>query len=279
MATNPATSESEQFYLALEALGAARAANPFPPSAGKSFELWLMFVMAAIWQRRGWRLELRNGAGAALGPADGFVTRGAPGQIARSHADEAGYIFVETNKPGIPRAHRQFELHGSLQFIGRSAAMHECDIALIPDEVGSIIRARATRLPGTGAPFGLPPAAIECKRHVNAGAVGEMREQVARLFDLTRVINCPPSGYGQLYWEASGSPAPSKWGRRYSAYRDQFYDGYYALARSSGFSSGATLMSAHFNVHAWGNMTLLRVGRLAKAIQTHIAAMSWAKIP
>lgn len=277
MAIRATGTDIRQLSQALANLGVARLANPAATGTGKAFELWLMFRIADRWRRRGWKVEVCDVRGQTLAPGVDFITRGSPGQIARrSETKRAGFIFVDRLRTGTSSPDRQFEMHGSLQFRGRSDALHECDIAVIPADMGDRIRGRPAGGKGQGAPVGIPPIAIECKRHVKPGPVGETREMTARLFDLSRIPTCSPVGVGQIFWPLNGTTVG--WGTRFRPYRSQFGFGYYAIARSSGFTSGAKQMSIYFRLHGWGNMRGNRSVDLADELRKHIVNLTWTKV-
>lgn len=270
-----ASAEEQEFFTALASLGAARSVATYPTEPGKAFELWLEFRLADYWSRHGATVELLDGAGNSLAPNAGFVTRGNPGHIARANAAKPGSIRVNF-RPGVLDAMgnpvAEYELHGSVQFHGRSAALHECDISLIPADLARRIRARPLGY-AAGYAAGLPPVALECKKHKKSGPVGEAREMVARLFDITRVRDVVPKHWGQLFWPVNGPSVGG--GCRYIRYRDQFQDGYYAIVRSAGFTRGALRLNQHYNIHSWGNMRGSRSDFLAAAIQSYLCATPW----
>lgn len=279
MASSPSvpSQEEREFYAALGRLGGARAKNPYPIEPGKAFELWLAFRMAAYWQHNGAIVELLNGAGNLLAPGDEFVVRGGPGLIGRSDVKNPGSIRINfqpniLNPDDTPVA--SYELVGSLQFHGRSAALHECDIALVPSQICAAIRRRPINLK-VGYPSGRPPVALECKKHAGDGPIGEAREMLARLFDLTRYPTLPPRYWGQLFWPYD---TPSYGGgKRPKLYREAFEDGFYAIVRNKGFHSGAISLCTHYRVRTWAKMKGRRANDLALAIKNHLAAHAWTE--
>jgi hypothetical protein len=232
---------AQQFEDALVALGADRRSTPLPSAPGKALELWLLMMVAEAFDARpGWSAALCDGAGNPLAPSTAFETRAQPGRIAAKNASAPG--FVRLSGPGG----KAFELHGSLQFIGRSRGRHEIDLSLIPAAIGAAIRSS----PRGGRPSGMPVAGIECKHHVSDGSIGEMREKVARLFDLTFLGRAQPANPYLLFWPLVRTPAAG-WGQRPTgpgtAYRTVFGGGVYGIARSTDFPTGAILLS---NFHA-----------------------------
>lgn len=230
---------AQQFEDALDALGADRRSTPLPSAPGKGLELWLMMVVAEAFNGRpGWSATLRDGSGAPLASTDAFESRAQPGRIANSNPQAPG--FVRLDGPGA----KAFELHGSLQFVGRSHGRHEIDLSIIPAHIGAAIRAH-----GGGRPVGLPVAGVECKHHVSDGTIGEMREKVARLFDLTFLSQAYPANGVQLFWPRNAPLAV--WGWRSNAYRTMFGRGLFGIARSSEFQSGAKALSDYFWVRRY----------------------------
>lgn len=64
---------------------------------------------------------------------------------------------------------RSYEMHNSVQWLGRSRTTHECDVSVLPEAV-------ATRLRTTGRhPQGLPIAMYECKDRSKPANVDELR--------------------------------------------------------------------------------------------------------
>lgn len=233
---------AQQFEDALVALGVDRRSTPLPSAPGKGLELWLLMKVAEAFNTRpGWSASLRDGAGTALGAADAFQTRAQPGRIAAGDPHRPGFVLLRG-----PRR-KAFELHGSLQFVGRSRGRHEIDLSIIPAHIGAAIRSS-----GGGRPVGLPIAGIECKHHVSDGNIGEMRDKVARLFDLTFLSGAYPSNRFQLFWPRT-APAEG-WGQRSTAYRTVFSGGAYGVARSSEFQLGAEYLSDYFAVRRYPNV-------------------------
>jgi len=103
--------------------------------------------------------------------------------------------------------------------------------------------------------------------------VGEAREMVARLFDLSRTVGLPPYSPWQLLWPES-APA-SGGGKRFKRYKQAFAHGYYALARSSGFGAGAIKMLVHYELHPLSNVAGRRSDVLADELLKHMRAMEW----
>lgn len=212
--------------------------------AGRIYELYLMTGIAVELQRRGWAVSLQRSDGSIIGPRDTdrqFIQRaGSPTgvSIASKGRGNASSILI-----AHPRTNREWEIWNGIQFIGRSGAKHEVDIAIVPREVGTTLRASAS----DNWPIGRPKVAIECKEVVAPGDSDEMRSFVARLYDLTilrghRSDPNLPSPLQSIYPSPSRSARPSV--TYWSANRSSFD----VLARSSGFRRGAVSMTQYFNV-------------------------------
>lgn len=235
-----------QFRAALASLGAARRATPWPTAPGKGLELWLLFKIAEHLKSSGWTVSLCDGAGATLAATSPFLTRAQPGPIAPSAAGAAGFILVD--KPAGLLPAEDFELHGGLQYRGRSGACHECDVTALPADIGRQIRSG-----GGGRPWGMPPVAVETKHHKGDGSLGEAREKLARVFDLTYVRLCHPRNSWQVFWtNVAGSIG---WGSRYHWYKDRFRNGVYAIARSTSFQPGAERLLDHYKLKRFEYVT------------------------
>jgi hypothetical protein len=103
----------------------------------------------------------------------------------------------------------------------------------------------ALRISG-GPPFGRLRVAVECKEVGQAGSVDEMRTFVARLYDLTvlnaheKYIPYAPPTEG-IY---PGTPANNSFYNARVTYWDENRHSFNAVARRTGFRSGATVMTA-----------------------------------
>lgn len=174
-----AFSKSTELLESLQNFGLAYGPAAVPLANGKALELWLMLKLAEGAKKDGWTVDLCDGAGAVLAAGAPFRPRGQHGKIARASSNGPGFIRLSKGKPDGTTI--VVELHDSLQWNGRSDASHECDLSVIDAGV-----AQALRTNGGGHPIGLPLIAIECKDKDSPGPIGDVREQVARLFDLTQ---------------------------------------------------------------------------------------------
>ena len=165
------------------AASARRMANslsvtPFK-GAGKFYEAWLMLELALALKNAGWVVQWRASDHDAqplpVPLCRVAVFRGGPGRIkpASAGTGNPGYVHL-TN------GNRWYELHNSVQFAGASGVLHEVDISAIAASEGH--RLRSSR-PG-GAPFGLPPVALELKRYSGDISIGLARSALLAAIDL-----------------------------------------------------------------------------------------------
>lgn len=220
--------------------------------SGRLFELFLVTGIAFRLQQRGLDVWLQRSDGTRIAPTDldrRYIQRGgAPSGLApaTAGAGNASVIAFMTS------AGRGWEIWNGVQFRGRSWALHEIDIAVVPAEIGDELR-----LTG-GVPFGRPRVAVECKDVGLAGSVDEMRAFVARLYDLTILeVHCPfyplpPPPFQSIYpGNLGGHPfhgAPKTYlhenGRTMNV-----------VARRTGFRSGSVAMTSYYRVEPRGFIT------------------------
>lgn len=220
-----------------------RAANRFttvPGGTGKALEAWILMRLALAAKQSGaWHVTLRRGTGAAL-PRNGvFQFPATRHGIQPSSSSASCFVLLEQLGGGI-----DLELHGSLQWQGRSEAKHEIDVSVVPAVI-----AQALRSSNGGFPRGLPVLAVECKDKTSAGTSDEMRETLARMFDLALVTKLSPRWACRIIEaESSNDRYWTAWGRRSPTYRTFFAKGTFAIARAGQFSLGARQMSQHYHI-------------------------------
>lgn len=238
----------------LRAFRAANGIASVPDGPGKALEAWVMMRLARSARNSGhWRVSLRQGDGTLLpaGSAMQFATSQHGIQAASTSAPS--YIRLEHHRHG----HKRLELHGSLQWQGRSGATHEIDVSVLPASLGEALRA------GTGGlPRGLPIAAVECKDKDSAGSPDEMRQTLARMFDLALVTK-PRHGIPCRTYEPLTNLT---WGRRSGTYRDFFGKGTFAIARAGKFSRGARRLAIHYHIKQIGEIYAVR-GRAMRLLE------------
>ena len=104
---------------------------------------------------------------------------------------------------------------------------------------------------GGGLPRGLPLVAIECKDKTSKGDPHEMRQTLARMFDLALVTSPPlPVPQCRTYENLSGV----HWGQRSATYRDFFSKGTFAIVRVGVFSRGARRIARHYHIQKTPNV-------------------------
>jgi hypothetical protein len=239
-----------------------RAANgpaSVPGGAGKALEAWLLMKLAeAATQVPVWSATLCQGDGSPLPSGAPFLLPNNPSSIPASNPATPGFVLLQ-NRIDV---NLRFELRASLRWKGRSGALHECDISLIPAAI-----AEAIRNSGGGYPHGLPIVAIECKDIIASGTLDETRQTLARLFDLALVTR-PPQGWPCRIFE---SKTGTRWGRSSSKYLSLFERGTFGIARVGSFQSGSRTLAKHYAISRYeaiydpaGNS----IGKLQSSFQT-----------
>ena len=219
----------------LASFRAAHSAVAVPGGAGKALEAWLLMKLADTARlTSNWRVTLRAGDGSQLASGADFRLPDQPSPIASSSPTAPCFVLLEH----CVHDDRRLELHGGLQWMGRSGARHECDISLIPASIGE-----ALRNSGGGYPRGLPIAAIECKDKTSPGTPDEMRQTLARLFDLALVTQ-PDVGPCRIY----ETNTLETWGRRSSKYVSHFATGAFGIARVGEFQLSARRLGEHYHI-------------------------------
>jgi hypothetical protein len=215
---------------------AANGPLSVPGGAGKALEAWLLMKLAeAATEAADWSVTLCRGDGSPLPSGATFLLPNRPSSIPASNPAAPGFVLLQHREDVKLR----FELRGSLQWEGRSGARHECDISLIPAEI-----AEAIRNSNGGYPHGLPIAAIECKDKKADGKLDEIRQTLARLFDLALVTR-PAQGLTCRIFE---SKTNRSWGRWSSKYVSLFARGTFGIARVRGFQSGSKTLADHYSI-------------------------------
>lgn len=219
----------------LRAFRAAHGPTAVPNGNGKALEAWLLVKMAMEARHTGhWTVELRRGDGSPLPAGQPFDLPGGPSQLCPSNPSGPCFVHLQHNLHGT-----RLEIHGGLQWMGRSDARHECDVSVIPAEI-----AERLRFNGGGYPHGLPVAAIECKDKSGDGVLDETRQTLARMFDLALIT--APQGIGNCrIFEASTN---SRWGIRNTTYRGLYSTGTFAIARAGNFQPGARRLARHYYI-------------------------------
>jgi hypothetical protein len=228
----------DQLREALRAFRAHHGDSAIPGGSGKALEAWLLMKLAAEARETGdWSVTLCQGDGTPLPRGAPFLFRNQPGAIGPAKPTQPGFVRLEHIRQ--PNQNTRLELHGSLQWIGRSGASHEWDVSVLPAQICEALRAG-----GGGYPSGLPVAAYECKDKTSPGTPDEMRQTLARLFDLAFVSQTSIGGNARIF----ESKNLARWGRRSSRYRSFFALGAFGIARVASFQKGASKIGDHFQI-------------------------------
>jgi hypothetical protein len=200
-----------------------------------------MTLLDAAQRKKNWRVSLRQGDGTPLPAGSLFLFSGGPSGLSRL-AGEACFAQI-TRQSGAPLT---LELHHGLQHLGRSGARHEWDVALLPQVITNSIRAGNGRYPR-----GLPFLGVECKDKTKNGDTNEMRQTLARMFDLAHVSQRAFPISKRLMSENCSVGI----GRRWPTYVANFSKGYFGIVRIGGFQLGANRLSDHYSINRVGQIT------------------------
>jgi hypothetical protein len=232
----------------------AIAGSPVPLNSalglGRIFELYVMTGIAERLLHLGWSVGLQRSDGAPLGVGDSFIQRGGkPSGVAPASHGRNGPSSILLQKP---KSTIEWEIWGGVQFRGRSHALHEFDIAVVPRALANSLRA------GTNVdfPFGRPVLAIECKDVQSAGSPDEMRTLVARLYDVTIIqshLHLTGATPNAIY--AGGVTPHLGYLSAHKSYRDSNLSNKSVLARTGGFSSGTIAMTSYYCISPYDRVT------------------------
>lgn len=199
-----------------------------PTSAGRALEAWLMISLARAAQAsRQWNVTLRQGDGSQLPLRSVFSFPTYQSGILPSNPNGPCFVQLDRIVPGMETI--VLELHGSLQWKGRSGATHELDVSLLPQSIAQPLRVRG------GHPRGLPIAGYECKDKPGAASTDEMRQTIARLFDLALVTRPYPAWECRMF---AATVPHIRWGQRQTLYRAFFASGAFGVVRAGGIRQG-----------------------------------------
>lgn len=221
--------------------------------AGRAFELFVMTGIARELKARGYDVWLQRSDETRITPTDrnrDFIQRGgAPtGLAGKGQGDQNASVICFRQ-----RRWPVWEIWNGIQFEGRSGALHELDLAIVPASVGAALRSRPTG----GYPTGRPRVAIECKDVQAAGSVDEMRAFVARLYDLSLLHAhhryLPFTGPSQAIHP--GAP-PGGTHRSVLTYWQENRRTLNVIARKTGFVHGAASMTGYHAVEPHGGIVV-----------------------
>ena len=238
----------------LRAFRAAHGGMAVPTGEGKALEAWVLMKLAYTVRRhmtRFWRVSLRQGDGTVLPAGASFNFPSQRSRIQPSSPTAPGYVLIEH----VTDTDRRFELRGSVQWKGRSAAKHEIDVSMLPAAISEAIRNN-----GGGYPHGLPIVAVECKDKGGYGPLDETRQTLARMYDLVLVTQ-PIPGWSCRIFETN---THTRWGRKSSRYISFFQKGTFGIVRAGHFQSGATTLAGHYSIGHYRNIytATTEIGRL-----------------
>lgn len=230
-----------QLRQVLQNLSAANSIASVPGGPGKALEAWVFMALADAANRiPNWRVTLRQGDGSPLPAGGSFLFCGGPSSLPRVVGDAC---FAQIER--VYGAPLLLELHHGLQHVGRSNARHEWDIALLPQQIADHIRL------GNGTyPRGLPFLGIECKDKSSSGDANEMRQTLARMFDLAHVSQLRLPNCARLMSETGAFGI----GRRWPSYAANFSNGYFGIVRVGGFQLGARQISDYYSIGQVGQI-------------------------
>lgn len=213
--------------------------------AGKAFELLVMTGIGEELRKRGCHVSVQRSDGLQILPSHsdrrfcqvGGRPRGVPGAN-EGPLNTSSIVFV------VPTSGKEWEILNGVQFVGRSRAKHELDLAIVPRAVSATLRARHNG----GLPGGRPTVSIECKHVAGPGEPDEMRTFVARMYDLTLLgAHTPnkiwhwPKPEQSIYPGVGGHPP-------YSTYWNGNRETYNALVRTGAFRWGARRMTYYYAI-------------------------------
>lgn len=218
--------------------------------AGRAFELFVMTEVALGLRSSGFSVWLQRSDGTTIRSSDPnrrFVQRGgAPTGVAPASAgpDNASVIGFRW------RTCPAWEIWNGIQFYGRSQAMHEIDVAIVPQSVGVELR-----LSG-GSPVGRPRVAIECKDVGTDGSLDEMRTLVARLYDVTLLHahhHHLPYPFAQAIHPGAATNSKD---RAVITYWQENRRTKNILARRTGFVAGTIPLASYHHIESHANITV-----------------------
>ena len=250
MALTPAA-EAELRQM-LRDFNAAHSGVVTPAGAGKALEAWVLLKLAHTVRQSmntSWSVTLRRGDGTRLPIGASFDLPSQRSRIQPNNASAPGFVSLEH------RVHleRRLELHGSVQWKGRSDAKHEIDVSVVPAAIAEAIRNN-----GGGYPHGLPIVAVECKDKSGYGTLDETRQTLARMYDLVLVTQPVPGWSCRIY----ETQTHSQWGTKSSRYIAFFRKGTFSIVRAGWFQSGAGQLADHYSIkhcsHIYSNPSQIR---------------------
>jgi hypothetical protein len=241
-----------QVQSVLDGLASAAVNLTNANGAGRAFELLLMTRIAGGLQARGYSVHLLRSDGVKQLPGGSnitFVQRGgAPSGVRPASAGGGGPTSIVFQKrPELP----EWEIWNGVEFVGRSGATHEFDLAIVPKGLGDALRVTG------GRPFGHGWLSIECKDVAKDGSPDEMRTFLARIYDTT-LLNWHERYFGGANLRRIHPLAPTEpgFGSTSSSYRIENMNTYHALARRTGFTQGTLPMSDYYFIRRFEDIAV-----------------------
>lgn len=222
--------------------------------AGRIFELYVMMRIAKELSHAGWTVEpLASNGKQLLPPSAGTPKVKSQPFIQRGGAPTGIVPTAGNNGPStikISRKGKSYEILNGVLFQGRSSALHELDISLVPHQLAVQLRTRVVE----GFPFGRPRIAIECKDVSAKGTPDEMRSVVARMYDITILRgHLLPLGLPNGY--IFDNPTPTFYEPNAPiTYRESNLKSLCVLARRGGLSRGSLIMTDLYEIRPYINV-------------------------
>lgn len=237
----------------LDGIAGASVALQATKGAGRHFELLIIAEIADELHQRGYPLDLVSSDGTRQSASPGpFVYRqrgGAPAPVPAISQGANGPTSILFQSP-ISGA--EWEIWNGVEFEGRSGGHHEFDVAIVPHALADAVRATG------GAPLGHGWVSIECKHVSDAASPDEARTLIARIYDTT-LLETHKSYIRPAYVPARiypPHPASPGYGQSAQTFRKRNEAGYAALARTTGFSSGAAALADGYFIKRHGAIAI-----------------------
>ena len=225
----------------------------YAAGAGRTFELYVMTGIGLALQATGYEVWIRRSDGSPVLSTDTdlrYIQRGgAPTGIAPAADGTDNPSSIAFRRPHGPT----WEIHNGVQFEGRSGAVHEIDLAILPGSVAHTLRNQ----PSGGSPLGRPRISIECKDVGTPGDLDEMRAFIARLYDISLLSAHHP------YLTTSGTPGAIHPGAPPGSIHGPAFSYWVenrrtlnVVARRTGFQKGTAALNAYHAVAPYDHVTV-----------------------
>lgn len=225
--------------------------------AGRIFELYLMMRLAKALKDAGWIVEPLASNGSPLSSASpGTPKSKSQPFIQRGGAPSGVFPTPSNSGPSsikISRNGNSYEILNGVLFRGRSGALHELDISVVPHKLVEELRAGSAE----GFPFGRPKIAIECKDVGATGTPDEMRSVVSRMYDTT-ILRGHLKYLGLIKTDGHlfDSPTPTFFAPSAPVtFKNSNDNSLCVLARRGGISTGALSMTGLYKIQTHTNVT------------------------